>query len=505
MSYQDRVSEAGPLGEEADALLRHFATTQGLKIEETPASLKVRGPDRRAVVLQPAPAGGGDPGLRVQFHEFSKEEAAPVQEAILSVGGRPEQTFSFIPLRVVVERWQDVERECLRAFFGVAGAQDPPPNLQLGERVRLRLDVNHYPAPVIPAGTQGVIVDVGADGAAVMLDDPVDGLEDWDNELRWDSIEEALGDLEVAQGRRRYFTAYWTNEPWLPHENQPLEHTAGGEFFDKGVTVGDVIYIVHYESREVFLGGRIRVGALLTQQEADEHFGHEVWPASDHLLAQLGTEEFFKTDRVVPREVLHELKFVSGSGRDVLTGIKVDSDGAANQQTLRAVRELSPDSAAILDRLLDNPAETEASIGTRQTHEKGVLRVIDELGRRNVQAVSTNRGRSGTFVQTSTGHTLKIRAKRGRGRWVLGREGRRPAADFVVLVSLGKDGSDDDDFFVVPLGALYDWAESRHRTYWEARHDMTGESDLMQVRDSAADVRQFLDPFLDAWQFLEES
>ena len=43
------------------------------------------------------------------------------------------------------------------------------------------------------------------------------------------------------------------------------------------------------------------------------------------------------------------------------------------------------------------------------------------------------------------------------------REGRRPAADLVVLVSVGKQHA-DDEFFVVPVGVLYDWAGARaHR------------------------------------------
>jgi hypothetical protein len=41
---------------------------------------------------------------------------------------------------------------------------------------------------------------------------------------------------------------------------------------------------------------------------------------------------------------------------------------------------------------------------------------------------------------------------------VLGREGRRPAADLVVLVSVGQQHA-DDEFFVLPIGVLY--ADSR--------------------------------------------
>jgi hypothetical protein len=58
----------------------------------------------------------------------------------------------------------------------------------------------------------------------------------------------------------------------------------------------------------------------------------------------------------------------------------------------------------------------------------------------------------------------------------------------------------DAEFYVVPVGVLYDWAEDRHRAYWARRGEVTGESGLVQIRDTDADVREFLDPYRDAWE-----
>ena len=141
---------------------------------------------------------------------------------------------------------------------------------------------------------------------------------------------------------------------------------------------------------------------------------------------------------------------------------------------------------------------------TRETGETGELLVLAELYRREVVGGQAARGARGIDLLTSTGPTLQVKAKRGRGRWVLGREGRRPAADLVVLVSVGQQHT-DDEFFVAPIGVLYDWAENRHRAYWATRSDVTGETDLMQIRDSDADVREFLNPYRDAWEFITDA
>jgi hypothetical protein len=141
---------------------------------------------------------------------------------------------------------------------------------------------------------------------------------------------------------------------------------------------------------------------------------------------------------------------------------------------------------------------------TSETGETGELLVLAELYRRGVLGGQAARGVRGIDLLTSTGPSLQVKAKRGRGRWVLGQEGRRPAADLVVLVSVGERHA-DDQFFVVPVGVLYDWAEGRHRAYWATRGGaVTGERTLVQIRDDELPVREFLEGYRDAWQLVTE-
>ena len=138
----------------------------------------------------------------------------------------------------------------------------------------------------------------------------------------------------------------------------------------------------------------------------------------------------------------------------------------------------------------------------REIRETGMRLVRAELQRREVFDREATRDERGVDLLTSTGHRLQVNGKRGKGRWVLGKEGgRSEAADHVILVAVGEQPA-DAEFYVVPVGALYDWAEDRHRAYWARRGEITGESGLVQIRDTDADVREFLDPYQDAWELI---
>jgi hypothetical protein len=141
---------------------------------------------------------------------------------------------------------------------------------------------------------------------------------------------------------------------------------------------------------------------------------------------------------------------------------------------------------------------------TSETGETGEHLVLAELYRRGVLGGQVARGARGIDLLTSTGPTLQVKAKRGTGRWVLGQLGRRPAVDVVVLVSVG-DQHRDDQFFVVPVGELYDKAEARHRAYWDTRPGaVSGELGLVQLRDGDPDVKEFLDEYRDKWELVSE-
>jgi hypothetical protein len=130
-------------------------------------------------------------------------------------------------------------------------------------------------------------------------------------------------------------------------------HAASNGFARAGLREGDRLYIVHYESRELFLGARLTVDRNATKSEAASALGmsiDEVWDARDHVLAVPDTVQRLDPDRLIPRTTLNDLTLVRADGAEA--GVKIDPDGAANQQTVRSVRELTTASAGVLDDLI---------------------------------------------------------------------------------------------------------------------------------------------------------
>jgi hypothetical protein len=74
--------------------------------------------------------------------------------------------------------------------------------MTVGDRVKLRHDVDRYPHFIARAGSLGTVVDDGSSGVvfSVRLDVKLAGAEEWDNEIHWDLDDEnddPERDLEV--------------------------------------------------------------------------------------------------------------------------------------------------------------------------------------------------------------------------------------------------------------------------------------------------------------------
>lgn len=72
--------------------------------------------------------------------------------------------------------------------------------MQEGTRVRLTQDVERYPHFVAPQGAKGTVTKSRDDLVAVQLDEPLNGAEEWDNEVQWfDGMVEDADFREVFQ------------------------------------------------------------------------------------------------------------------------------------------------------------------------------------------------------------------------------------------------------------------------------------------------------------------
>lgn len=177
----------------------------------------------------------------------------------------------------------------------------------------------------------------------------------------------------------RYFTQYWKNTTWrLEDEPTPLRFAASNQFAKQGVSPGDRVFVITNDKGRLLLGAALDVAAVLSPAAAKREFGSDVWPASHYIKAKSPSE--FTKELVVPTKTVRALRFVGG-GQVLSQGSKI------HQQTLRGIRELTPESAALLERLLEStPALRTRAARTPFNEIAGLFDRYPAQARRSVHA-----------------------------------------------------------------------------------------------------------------------
>ena len=167
--------------------------------------------------------------------------------------------------------------------------------------------------------------------------------------MRVSSLAAGLGGLKAPVDLQcpmdRYFTHYWDDRTWeqyrANHEGLSLDRVMGNQFFKKGVAIGDMVFVVHVRTGQMYLAGRMEVG----ERHREEG---ESWV--EVLTAEEGSGTALSFRRKVPLDIVKDLRFRGG---DIARPLLFKSNNRLDSQTLRGVRELTPASAALLDTLLD--------------------------------------------------------------------------------------------------------------------------------------------------------
>ncbi len=151
-----------------------------------------------------------------------------------------------------------------------------------------------------------------------------------------------------------YFTTLWTNETWdrkakLAAGAYPqLDYAASKGFSSVGVKTGSTVFIVTVKKGILFVGGLIKVHAVLNKTEAAiflKRPEEDLWPAQEYIVAAPGSELNFEVHRSLTVEDAANLKFSKNGG---FVSPKTLSSGMLDRQTLRNVRKLYPGSEALL-------------------------------------------------------------------------------------------------------------------------------------------------------------
>jgi hypothetical protein len=156
----------------------------------------------------------------------------------------------------------------------------------------------------------------------------------------------------------RYFAHYWrqltAHQQEQDFPGSRFDHTGGNLFRKRGVEPGDFMYGWSISAGNLYLIGRMQVGRYVSQQVANAHYeeyGCGAWPADDHVFAADGTATTEHFDRTVPLAIIEQLLFVSPKGDKPP---KFVTPGRLDQQTLRGVRQLTQESAALLNSIIED-------------------------------------------------------------------------------------------------------------------------------------------------------
>ena len=140
----------------------------------------------------------------------------------------------------------------------------------------------------------------------------------------------------------KHFLQYWKPEQVdLNFEVDPvINHTASGQFYR--VSEGDVIWIITIRPQgRLSLVGRLEVSKVTRQAEAERLIGMPLYKAAYHAIAKDGTVEVQSETDI--SGLAARLRFESA--KDRLTVINGHVDG----KQLQAIRELTPESALLLE------------------------------------------------------------------------------------------------------------------------------------------------------------
>jgi len=171
----------------------------------------------------------------------------------------------------------------------------------------------------------------------------------------------------------RFFTCHWKFNQWRSNEEgSPISaagHTSFGGVEDHQ---GHKVYIVSISERHLFLGGRMTVDRIVSREEAVRITGNDgLWDAPVWVIGDPKNGTPLNTHRRLSPELSQKLLFLKARSAPVGLFFIDHARTKLDAQTTRVVRELTPESAALLDEIL--------GVTDRRPFGGDILTITDEL------------------------------------------------------------------------------------------------------------------------------
>jgi 5-methylcytosine-specific restriction endonuclease McrA len=152
----------------------------------------------------------------------------------------------------------------------------------------------------------------------------------------------------------RFWTHHWQRRYWRHDVNRPGPVCSSGSnsFRKRGVSIGDTAYIISLSDGHLLLGGRMTIQRIVSRDEAVRFWGtKKLYPAEEWIIDPGKSGTRLDLRRRLAPELTRRLRFVSPQSG--VRGLFFKSDTHLDGQATRGVQELTPESAALLDRIID--------------------------------------------------------------------------------------------------------------------------------------------------------
>ncbi|MFO0968161.1 MAG: hypothetical protein U0793_21605 [Gemmataceae bacterium] len=152
----------------------------------------------------------------------------------------------------------------------------------------------------------------------------------------------------------RFWTCHWQFRYWRDEVNReyvPVCSAGSNNFRKRGVSPGDVVYIVSLGGGRLYLGGRMTVKRIVSRPEALRLWKNEnLYDADEWIVDPDRAGTLLHLHRRLDPALTKQLRFESKAGPKKPCFV---SDTELDNQATRGIRQLTADSAALLDRIIE--------------------------------------------------------------------------------------------------------------------------------------------------------
>lgn len=158
----------------------------------------------------------------------------------------------------------------------------------------------------------------------------------------------------VTSATTRFWLCHWQKRLWRDDVNAeyaPVCSSGSNMFGTRGVSVGDVAYVVSLSDGYLLLGGRMTAKRILSRRQAARLLGtNRLYDAAEWIVDEGEEGTPLNLHRRLDPSLSRQLRFLTSSGEE--KALFFTSEVQLDSQSTRGVRELSPSSAALLDWII---------------------------------------------------------------------------------------------------------------------------------------------------------